>query len=83
LDRLLVLLHGLDRRRSGRQHQPPVTLIVAIQEHLHHRTVLADVLHGRVTELTIRNAKDQLMDQALVAVERVLKGISVSSESER
>jgi hypothetical protein len=51
-----------------------VALVVTVNENFHHRTVLADILKGLVTELVVCDAQDELMNEAWIVVERILQG---------
>jgi hypothetical protein len=73
-NRSLVILQSLDSGSCGRQHQPSVALVVTVNENFHHRTVLADILKGLVAELVVRDAQDELMNEAWIVVERILQG---------
>lgn len=76
MNRLLVSLHGGDSRGRRGKHDAAVTLVVAVQQHLHHRMVLANCLHGRMTKLPVGDAQDELVDKARIAVERILSRVS-------
>jgi hypothetical protein len=49
-----------------------MTLVVAVQDYLNHRMVLANGLHSRMAELGVGNAQDQLVVEMLMTVENIL-----------
>jgi hypothetical protein len=71
-DRLLMSLHCSNSGRRRRQHQITMTLVVAVQDYLNHRMVLANGLHSRMAELGVGNAQDQLVVEMLITVENIL-----------
>jgi hypothetical protein len=69
-----VILEGLDRKSRRRQQQPAMALVVAVDEDLHHRAVLADILERLVAELMVCDAQDELVHETRIVVESVLHG---------
>jgi hypothetical protein len=51
-----------------------VALIVTVNEDLHHRTVLADILKGLVAKLVVCDTQNKLMHETRIVVESVLYG---------
>jgi hypothetical protein len=71
-DRLPMSVHSSNSGSRRRQHDTTMTLIVAIQEHLNHRMILAYGLHSGMAECGVGNAQDQLMNETLIAIESIL-----------
>jgi hypothetical protein len=72
LNRTLMGEDGLVGLSKGRKENASMALVVTIQKHLHHGAVLADRLHGRVTEILVGDAQDQFVDEARVVVKSIL-----------